>query len=70
MMEGRSTKVGGVGARRVLPRRTRRTVGAWCCVDHIGPGEVSDLRRLGVAPHPHIGLQTVTGLLVGCTRPP
>lgn len=65
IIEARSAEVGGFGVRRVLPRRTRRTVGAWCFVDHIGPGEVSDRHRLDVAPHPHIGLQTVTWLLEG-----
>jgi redox-sensitive bicupin YhaK (pirin superfamily) len=43
----------------------RRTVGAWCFVDHMGPAEVSAGRGLDVAPHPHIGLQTVTWLFTG-----
>lgn len=62
--ESRSSQVGAFTVRRALPRRTRRTVGAWCFVDHMGPATV-DERGLGVAPHPHIGLQTVTWLLAG-----
>jgi hypothetical protein len=60
----RAGEVGGLPVRRALPRRERRTVGAWCFVDHMGPATV-DERGPGVAPHPHIGLQTVTWLLDG-----
>lgn len=56
--------VGDVEVRRALPRRTRRMVGPWCFIDHMGPATV-DERGLGVAPHPHIGLHTVTWLLAG-----
>lgn len=62
--ESRASRVGDVNIRRALPRRTRRTVGAWCFIDHMGPATI-DERGLGVAPHPHIGLQTVTWLLEG-----
>ncbi len=62
--ESRASQVGALPVRRALPRRTRRTVGAWCFVDHMGPATL-DERGLGVAPHPHIGLQTVTWLLAG-----
>jgi hypothetical protein len=63
--ESRQTQVGALAVRRALPRRGRRTVGAWCFVDHMGPATVSPARGLDVAPHPHIGLQTVTWLLAG-----
>jgi quercetin 2,3-dioxygenase len=62
--ESRVSQVGAFQVRRALPRRGRRTVGPWCFVDHMGPATV-DERGLGVAPHPHIGLQTVTWLLAG-----
>lgn len=62
--ESRSSRVGAFTVRRALPRRARRTVGAWCFIDHMGPATV-DERGLGIAPHPHIGLQTVTWLLAG-----
>ena len=62
--ESRVSQVGSFQVRRALPRRARRTVGPWCFIDHMGPTTV-DERGLGVAPHPHIGLQTVTWLLAG-----
>lgn len=62
--ESRASQVGELPVRRALPHRRRRTVGAWCFVDHMGPATV-DERGLGVPPHPHIGLQTVTWLLEG-----
>ncbi len=65
VLDGREAVVGEFRVRRLLPRRTRRTVGAWCFVDHMGPGEVARGRGLGVGPHPHIGLHTVTWLLDG-----
>ena len=65
VVEGREAQVGGIGVRRILPRRQRRTVGPWCFVDHMGPGSVSYEHGLDVGPHPHIGLQTVTWLLQG-----
>ena len=65
VIEGRRAQVGGMEVRRVLPRRGRRTVGAWCFVDQMGPGSVTDEQGLDVGPHPHIGLQTVTWLLEG-----
>lgn len=58
----RMTEVGGLPVRRLLPKRTRRTVGAWCFVDHFGPARRAAMR---VGPHPHIGLHTVTWLLAG-----
>ena len=70
--EGRRTEVGGIPVQRALPQRTRRTVGAWCFVDHFGPvavrrngGEGGDGAAMLVGPHPHIGLQTVTWVLDG-----
>ncbi len=59
---GRASQVGTVPVRRLLPHRPRKTVGAWCFADHMGP-VVSDTP--GIGPHPHMGLQTVTWLLEG-----
>jgi quercetin 2,3-dioxygenase len=61
----REAEVGGLRVRRALPQRGRRTVGAWCFVDHGGPAAVSETATHDVAPHPHMGLQTVTWLLAG-----
>jgi redox-sensitive bicupin YhaK (pirin superfamily) len=61
-----STTLGeGMSIRRALPTRLRRMVGAWCFLDHFGPLAIRGTRGLRVAPHPHIGLQTVTWLLQG-----
>ncbi|MCE3553823.1 pirin family protein [Pseudonocardia sp. RS11V-5] len=57
---GESTEV-----RRLLPSLGRRMVGAWCFVDHYGPDEIAAEPGMQVAPHPHIGLQTVSWLLDG-----
>ena len=53
---------------RLLPQRQRRTVGAWCFVDHYGPDDVSGDEGMQVPPHPHTGLQTVSWLLDGLVR--
>ncbi len=65
LTDSRSTFVGEARVRRALPTRGRRSVGAWCFVDHIGPASFSRKNRYDVAPHPHIGLQTVTWLFSG-----
>jgi quercetin 2,3-dioxygenase len=63
--QGREAVVGAMTVRRVLPRRLRRTVGAWCFADHMGPLLVTERQGLDIGPHPHIGLHTVTWLLAG-----
>jgi quercetin 2,3-dioxygenase len=63
--DSRDAEVGAFRVRRALPRRARRSVGAWCFLDHVGPGPVTEQDGLNIAPHPHIGLQTVTWLLEG-----
>jgi len=50
---------------RLLPHRERRMVGAWCFVDVFGPTDVHDQAGMAVAPHPHMGLQTVSWLVQG-----
>jgi redox-sensitive bicupin YhaK (pirin superfamily) len=65
VLDGRATTVGDVPVRRVLPRRGRRTVGAWCFADHMGPTPVDEFRGVDIGPHPHIGLHTVTWLVAG-----
>jgi hypothetical protein len=56
---GESTRV-----RRLLPTLGRRLVGAWAFVDHYGPDDVAAGPGMQVPPHPHTGLQTVSG----CSR--
>ncbi len=65
IIESREAPVAGMRVRRALPTKGRRTVGAWCFVDHMGPLSLSPERSVDVAPHPHLGLQTVTWLFSG-----
>lgn len=65
VLEPRAATVGGMSVARALPRRQRRTVGAWCFVDLFGPASVTEQGGVDIGPHPHIGLHTVTYLLDG-----
>ena len=67
MIQGRQSSVGGLDVVRLLPRRARRLVGAWCFADLFGPVETGG-PTMQVGPHPHIGLHTVTWLLDGEVR--
>lgn len=62
---GRSTFLGDLPIIRCLPLRGRRMVGPWCFLDRFGPISFSNGKPMFVTPHPHIGLQTITYLLVG-----
>src|SRR6266853_1859611 len=65
-IETRAAEIGGgLVIRRALPHRRRRTVGAWCFLDHAGPMEFGRGGGMGVGPHPHIGLQTFTWMIEG-----
>jgi quercetin 2,3-dioxygenase len=65
-IETRATEIGGgLIIRRALPNRRRRTVGAWCFLDHAGPLDFPAGAGLHVGPHPHIGLQTFTWMIEG-----
>ncbi|MFI9785191.1 pirin family protein [Kitasatospora sp. NPDC051984] len=64
----RDVPLGGPRAmtvRRTLPQRERTLIGAWCFIDHYGPDDVAITGGMDVAPHPHIGLQTVSWLFSG-----
>jgi quercetin 2,3-dioxygenase len=65
VIASRNELVGGVAVRRALPTKGRRTVGAWCFADHMGPAAVGPDGGLDIGPHPHCGLQTVTWLIEG-----
>lgn len=56
---------GGLSIARVLPTAQRRTVGAWCFLDHAGPLRYPPGEGMRVGPHPHIGLQTFTWMIEG-----
>jgi redox-sensitive bicupin YhaK (pirin superfamily) len=51
--------------RRVLPSAKRRMVGPFIFLDQMGPEVLRVNHGLDVAPHPHIGLATVTYLFEG-----
>lgn len=57
--------LGQLSVARALPVRSRRMVGPWCFLDRFGPLTFAEGKPMDVAPHPHIGLQTVTWLLGG-----
>lgn len=61
----RSRDLGGFEVQRLLPSSRRRMVGPFIFFDRIGPVTFAAGRGLDVAPHPHIGLATVTYLLEG-----
>lgn len=68
ILNPRLVPLGGLRAmtvRRTLPHAGKRTIGAWCFVDHFGPDPIVETGGMNVAPHPHTGLQTVTWLFEG-----
>lgn len=65
---GREVKLGEMPILRALPVKGRRMIGPWCFLDRFGPLTFRAGMPMDVAPHPHIGLQTVTWLLDGEVR--
>jgi redox-sensitive bicupin YhaK (pirin superfamily) len=63
--QARETPMANHRVHRALPRRARRSIGSWCFVDHLGPEPKGKRDPLIIAPHPHVGLSTVTWLLKG-----
>ena len=61
----REVRLGDLRILRALPVKGRRLIGPWCFLDRFGPLTFSEGTPMDVAPHPHIGLQTVTWLLEG-----
>src|SRR5690349_16801274 len=59
------TSLGSLKVLRALPIRQKRLVGAWCFLDRFGPLSFGEDKPMDIAPHPHIGLQTVSWLLQG-----
>lgn len=56
---------GGFIVRRILPQRTKRMVGPFTFLDHMGPVTTQPNQNTDVRPHPHIGLSTLTYLFEG-----
>ena len=61
----RTREINDFKVRRVLPSRERRMVGPFVFFDQMGPEILRAGSGLDVAPHPHIGLATVTYLFSG-----
>src|SRR5215470_16730472 len=61
----RELALGSLSVWRALPVKNKRLIGPWCFLDRFGPLSFTDGKPMDVAPHPHIGLQTVTWLLEG-----
>lgn len=60
--------VGGIPVARLLPQAKRRTIGAWCFLDHAGSDELKFAEEsdgLQVGSHPHTNLATFTWMLKG-----
>ncbi|MBX2832100.1 MAG: pirin family protein [Rhodospirillales bacterium] len=62
---GKETDLGAFSVRRVLPHRDVRSAGPFVFFDHMGPAKFQPGQGIDVAPHPHIGLATVTYLFTG-----
>ncbi len=65
LIEARKRNVGRLSVSRLLPVSGRRSVGPFVFFDHMGPVEFARGKGLDVAPHPHIGLSTLTYLFAG-----
>ena len=51
--------VGGIPVARLLPQKGRRTIGAWCFLDHAGPAVfTADTKHRGVGAQAPAKMQT------------
>ncbi|MBP6378225.1 MAG: pirin family protein [Kaistella sp.] len=65
IIEEKAADIGNFLVGRLLPFREKRAVGPFVFIDHMGPAALKNYQNLEVAPHPHIGLSTLTYLLEG-----
>jgi redox-sensitive bicupin YhaK (pirin superfamily) len=65
IIEARPRPVGNVTVARLIPVAQRRHLGPFVFLDHMGPVAFPPGTGFDVAPHPHIGLSTVTYLFAG-----
>ena len=61
----RRRSIGAADVDRLLPYHARRMVGPFIFADLMGPEDLAPGRGADVAPHPHVGLATVTYLFDG-----
>ena len=65
IIEERPRSIGNFMVGRLLPFHTKRMVGPFIFIDHMGPVSMDDHHNMDVPPHPHIGLSTLTYLFEG-----
>lgn len=63
--EETAANIGNFLVGRLLPFRQKRSIGPFVFIDHMGPACLAEHENLDVAPHPHIGLSTLTYLFEG-----
>ncbi|MCC2590784.1 pirin family protein [Chryseobacterium sp. MFBS3-17] len=68
IIEEKAADIGNFLVGRLLPFREKRAVGPFVFIDHMGPAALRDYQNLDVAPHPHIGLSTLTYLFEGAIQ--
>lgn len=61
----RPRDIGNFMVGRLLPFQSKRMVGPFIFIDHMGPAKMSDRENMDIPPHPHIGLSTLTYLFEG-----
>ncbi len=65
IIEEREADIGNFLVGRLLPFRKKRHIGPFVFIDRMGPAKLDSEKSLDVAPHPHIGLSTLTYLFEG-----
>jgi redox-sensitive bicupin YhaK (pirin superfamily) len=65
IIEERPRDIGNFIVGRLLPFHSKRTVGPFIFIDHMGPVALGSDENMDVPPHPHIGLSTLTYLFEG-----
>lgn len=60
-----SRNLGSLTVKRLLPGHPFKMVGPFIFLDHMGPVSFRPKNGVDIAPHPHIGLATVTYLFEG-----
>lgn len=61
----RPRDIGNFMVGRLLPFHSKRMVGPFIFIDHMGPVAMNDHQNMDVGPHPHTGLSTLTFLFEG-----
>lgn len=65
IIEERPRDIGNFMVGRLLPFHSKRMVGPFIFIDHMGPAKMHESENMDVPPHPHIGLSTLTYLFEG-----